>query len=448
MSAKRKEDNLRYEFLPAALEITETPAHPFGRIVLWSIISLIIVALLWSYFGRIDIVATARGRVVPDGSVKIVQSSAGGVTTAIKVGDGDTVKKGDLLVELDTTSTAVDVASAERNLATARLERDVLKKLAAGESIDGTIDESSAPAEVKEDIRALARSQATSHQVERQFASASVSQARDQLNRENSNLSSAQANLNDARKNRDQVQAAYDQATVSDKATLQFQLSAAQSRVDSAESTVQTMQDRVSQARSGLTQAQSSLASVDNNNGTTALGSVVEQDKIIAELENTLAKAKKTVEDQSVYAPVSGTVMSLAVNTLGGVVTPGQQLAIIVPDNTPLVIEASLQNQDIGFVHVGQKVAVKLDTYSFQRYGMLTGKVVSISPDAVQDEATGASTYKMKVALENTKSTKGVDIKLLSGMTVSSEIKTGDRRIISFFLDPLVAGLDSSLKSR
>lgn len=448
MSAKRKEDKLRYEFLPAALEITETPAHPFGRIVLWSIIALIIVALLWSYFGRIDIVATARGRVVPDGSVKVVQSSAGGVTTAIKVSDGDTVKKGDLLVELDATSTEVDVASAERNLATARLERDVLKKLTAGESVDSIIDESSAPAEVKEDIRALAHSQASAHQVQRQFASAGVSQARDQLARENINLTSAQTKLNEARTNRDQIQSAYDQAIGLDKATLQSQLNTANSRVEAAETTVQTMQDRVSQARSSLTQAQGTLATVDSTNGTSMLGSVVDQDKLIAQLENTLAKAKKTVEDQSVYAPVSGMVMSLAVNTLGGVVTPGQQLAIIVPIDTPLVIEASLQNQDIGFVHVGQMVAIKLDTYSFQRYGTLTGKVVSISPDAVQDETTNSLTYKMKIALEGTKSSKDVNVELLSGMSLTSEIKTGNRRIISFFLDPLIAGLDEGFKSR
>lgn len=446
--ARQKIDNLKYEFLPSALEITETPANKLGPLVLWILVALIIIALAWSYFGRIDVVATARGKIAPDGNVKVVQASAGGVVTAIKVSDGDTVKEGDLLVGLDATSTQADVASVERNLATARLERDVLKQLAAGEGVDATIDASNAPAEVKEDVRALARSQASSYQVQRQFAAAGVSQAREQLNREKTNLSNAQASLNDARQNQQQTQATYDQATGLDKVALQSQLTNANTRVASAEGTVQTMQDRVTQAQSGLTQAQGNLATIDNNNGTSILGSVVDQDKTIAELESTLEKAKKTVEDQSVYAPVNGTVMMLAVNTLGGVVSAGQQLAIIVPKDTPLVIEASLQNQDIGFVHVGQKVAVKLDTFSFQRYGTLTGEVVSISPDAVQDEVTGVSTYKMKIAIKSTKSSKDRDIDLLSGMSVTSEIKTGDRRIISFFLDPLIAGTEDSFKVR
>lgn len=419
---RNKKDNLKYEFLPSALEITETPPNKYGSIVLWILVLLIVTALVWAYFGRIDIVATARGKVVPDGSVKVVQASAGGVVTAINVSDGDTVKEGELLVELDATSTQADVASIESSLATARLERDVLKKLASGESIDTVIDESSVSPEIKEDIRALARSQGSSYQVERQFAVATVSQAREQLNRENTNLTNAQNNLNEARTNQQPTQA--------------------------AESTVQTMTDRVAQARSALNQAQANLASIDSNNGTTTLGSVLDQDKAIADLESSLQKAKKTVEDQSVYAPVNGTIMTLAVNTVGGVVNPSQQLAIIVPDDTPLIVEASLQNQDIGFVSVGQKVALKLDTFSFQRYGTLEGKVKSISPDAVQDETTGFSTYKMKIEVVSNKSSKEKEIQLLSGMAVTSEIKTGDRQIISFFLDPLIAGTQESMRVR
>jgi len=445
---RKKNDNLKYEFLPSALEIAETPPNKFGQLVLWIIITLIVTALTWSYFGRIDIIAITRGKVVPDGSVKVLQSAVGGVVTAIKVSDGDTVKEGDLLVELDATSTQSDVASAERNLETAQLKRDVLKKLAAGESIDSVINDSSAPAEVKEDIRALASSQVSSYQVERQFASTSLSSAREQSNKENTNLSNAQSGLNDARQNQEDAQTAYDKAAALDKLTLQSQLTSANSRVVSAASTVQTMQDRAVQAQATFVQAQASLASIDNKNDTSTLGSVVDQDKTIADLEKTLSAAKKTVKDQSVYAPVSGTVMTLAVNTIGGVISAGQQLAIIVPTDTPLVIEASLQNQDIGFVHVDQKVTIKLDTFSFQRYGTLSGKVLRISPDAVQDQKTGVSTYNMKIAIENNTSSKGKDIKLLSGMSVTSEIKTGDRRIISFFLDPLIAGTDESFNVR
>jgi hemolysin D len=444
----KKNDTLKYEFLPAALEITETPPNKFGYIVLWMLIALIFIALAWAYFGRIDVIATATGKVIPDGNVKVVQSSAGGVVTTIKVNDGDTVKKGDLLVSLDATTSEGDVTTIEKSLAIARLERDVMRAVASGNDVNQVIDASDAPDDAKNDLRSLAQSEVSAYQVQRQFATVAVSQASTQLASENKNLASAKAALISAQQTQQPLQAQYDAASGTDKTTLQTQLSYANSLVRSASDTVDTMQDRVTSAQSTLNSAQSSLAQLDGANSSNSLSTVVDQDKTIADLEGQLEKAKKTVADQSMYSPVDGTVMSLAVNTLGGVVSAGQQIAIVVPTNTPLLIEASLANADVGYVHVGQRVAIKVDTFSFQRYGILEGEVKSISPDAVQNEQTGALTYTLKVHIKSTTSSKDQTIALQSGMSVTSEIKTDDRRIISFFLDPLIKGLDTSLKSR
>lgn len=443
-----KKDRLKYEFLPSALEITETPPNKFSQIVLWTLIVFIVAALAWSYFGRIDIIATARGKVVPDGNVKIVQSPAGGVVTQIKAREGDVVKKGDLLASLDSTSTQGDVASLERSLATIKLERDIMRNVVNGQSIAEIIQSSNAPADVKADVKALADSKVSSFHMQRQFASVAVSQASEQLARESNNLSNAENTLVSAKESLKAAQVAYDAASSANKQALQTQITYFNNLAKSANETVETMLGRVSNAKSALNQAQSSLAQLDGNNDTTTLSTVLDQDKNIMQLEAELQKAKKSVEDQSVYAPVDGKLMSLAINTVGGVVSGGQQLAIVVPTGTTLIIEASLQNQDIGFVHTGQRVAVKVDTFSFQRYGLLEGEVVSISPDATQDEKTGALTYKIRVSVDDDVSSKDKAIPLQPGMSVTSEIKTGDRRIISFFLDPLIAGLDSGLKAR
>ena len=443
-----RNDKLKYEFMPSALEITETPPNKLSQTVLWILIVFIVAALAWSYFGRIDVIATARGKVVPDGNVKIVQSPAGGVVTEIKARDGDTVKKGDLLVSLDSTTTQGDVASIERSHATAKLERHVMRQVAAGQNVENVIRDSNAPADIKEDVKALASSKVSSFQVQRQFASVAVSQTSAQLVRENTNFANAQANLASAKESQRALQAAYDAASITDKPAFQSQLAYANNLAKSASDTVDTMHDRVVTAKTAHNQAQASLAQLDGNNGMSTLSTVIDQDKAIEQLEADLQRAKKNVEDQSIYAPIDGKLMSFAVNTIGGVVSSGQQLAIVVPMDTPLIIEASLQNQDIGFVHVDQRVAVKVDTFAFQRYGLLEGKVVSISPDAIQDENTGALTYKMRVAIDSNKSSKETTIPLQPGMSITSEVKTGDRRIISFFLDPLIAGLDSSLKAR
>ena len=120
----------------------------------------------------------------------------------------------------------------------------------------------------------------------------------------------------------------------------------------------------------------------------------------------------------------------------------------IVPSNTPLIVEASLLNKDVGFVEIGQEVSVKFDTFPFQKYGTLKGKVMNISPDAVEDEKMG-TVYKLKISLEKQQMiVNGQNVNIVPGMTVSAEIKTGERRIIEFFLEPVIKYVDEGLKLR
>ena len=171
-------------------------------------------------------------------------------------------------------------------------------------------------------------------------------------------------------------------------------------------------------------------------------------DKKITALEGELEKARKSKQYQTLTSPVDGTIHGLASNTIGGVVTPAEPILTIVPDGTPLIIEASLLNKDVGFVDVNQEAAVKFDTFSFQKYGTIKGKVVNISPDSVDDEKLG-SVYKMKVKLEkNTINVQGKINNICSGMSVSVEIKTGERRIIEFFLEPIAKYAKDSIKLR
>jgi hemolysin D len=145
---------------------------------------------------------------------------------------------------------------------------------------------------------------------------------------------------------------------------------------------------------------------------------------------------------------VNGTVHGLATYTIGGIVKPAQDVVSIVPDGTPLIVEAMVQNKDIGFVKVGQETEVKLDTFSFQKYGTIRGKVIHLSPDAVEDEKLGP-VYKMRSSIERAiMRVDGKDVPVAPGMTASVEVKTGDRRIIEFFLSPIIKYARESLTLR
>jgi hemolysin D len=180
-------------------------------------------------------------------------------------------------------------------------------------------------------------------------------------------------------------------------------------------------------------------------------------------------KATQRTGLQSLTSPVDGVVQQLAVHTVGGVVTPAQSLLVVVPADTGLEIEAMVKNRDIGFIHVGQEAAIKIDTFDFTRYGLLHGKVTSVSQDAIikddpasKDEARVAPAangnsdskgqelvYAARVSLDHTQMQVDENLlKLSPGMAVTIEIKTGSRSVISYLLSPLFRYRQESLKER
>ncbi|WP_440994036.1 HlyD family efflux transporter periplasmic adaptor subunit [Cysteiniphilum litorale] len=165
-------------------------------------------------------------------------------------------------------------------------------------------------------------------------------------------------------------------------------------------------------------------------------------------LSNELNKYQLMQQAQSLSAPLSGFVQSLSVHTIGAVVTPAQILMQIIPKDSPLEVNAMISNKDIGYVHEGQKVQVKIDTYPFTEYGLLTGEIVEISDDAIDDQHLGL-VFKVIAKLDSTTLHKqGKEFSIRSGMTVTVEVKTGERRIIEYFLSPLTKAFKESLHER
>ena len=442
-----KRDRLQYEFLPAAEEIVETPAAPLGALVVWLVALLLTVALAWSYFGRIDIVAVANGKISTEGSTKIIQPAISGVVTNINVREGQRIKKGETLLALDKTTAEKDVATANQSLNAARVERDILRRLAIGGKTDEIINNADLPDEAKAILRQFASSQTALSAARQQAVNGTISNYQQQLQFNQQAKNQLETNAQNLKNRKAEIEKRLPNANPVDKLRLQNELSNIDQRITSADSAVLGQNQQLLQSQSALTQAQNQSQTQIAETNSAFSNQIIAAEKRIIELENNLVKARQVLAQTTIAAPVDGTVLSLTVKTIGGVVNAGQQLAQIVPEKVSLYVDAALDNQDVGFVKPGQRVVVKVATYPFQRYGYLEGTVENISPDAIQDDKKGLI-YKAKIKLNDEKSSKQNQLKLLPGMSVSAEITTGQRRIIEFFLDPLMTKADESLKVR
>lgn len=447
MSIPKRDRRLQYEFLPAAEEIIETPAAPFGAVVIWLTTILLALALAWAYLGQIDIVAVGNGRVSAEGSVKVVQSASYGVVKRITAQEGQRVHKGDVLVELDKTTAEKELATTAQSLNIARAERDILRRLAMGNGADDIINSAGVSDEAKAVLREFTTSQLALASAKEQALKGSIASHQRQLQFNQQTKAQLEGEVQKLKDRQTKVKQKLESANAIERIRLQNELDTLEQRITTANSAATSQGQQVLQSQLTLAQAQSqSQVSLAETNSSIS-GQVIAQEQRIAELENNLAKAKRALEQTTITAPVDGTILALNTRTIGGVVNVAERIAQIVPDNDLLYVDVTLDNQDVGFIRVGQRVVIKVATYPFQRYGYLEGTVENISPDAIQDEKKGL-VYKAKVKLSGANSSKKNRLKLLPGMSVSAEITTGKRRIIEFFLDPLMTHVDDSLKVR
>jgi membrane fusion protein, hemolysin D len=454
------------EFLPAALEIIETPASPAGRTIAGAIILFLCIGLGWSVIGHVDIIATAPGRVIPTGKTKLIQPLETGVVRKIHVGDGATVSEGDVLVEMDPTANEADETRLKRDLAQDRLDIARLTALLAGDP-----DRFLSPEGADEGLSATARRQMEEQSAEQEAKLAGldrqIAQKRAEAAEVSASIGKIEATLPIVKGQRDIREAAM---KVEFGSRLMF--------LQAEQQYVELQHDLLVQQR--------------RREETTEAISVLERQRVqavaeyrkslLADLAKARAQANEHGEEarkaaqkrelQTLRAPVDGTVQQLGVHTVGGVVTPAQLLMVIVPRDAHLEIEATLPNKDIGFVHAGQPVEVKVETFNFTRYGLIHGTVASVSRDVVapdinvgdartgrgpdaeipkdeQERQSRQPAYVAHITLaETTIDTEQGMTALEPGMAVTAEIKTGERRVIEYLLSPLLRYRHEAIRER
>jgi hemolysin D len=453
-------------FLPAALEIVETPPSPVGRAIGATIILLFCVTLIWASAGTIDIVASATGKIVPSGRTKVIQPFETGVVRSIRVQDGQAVKAGDVLIELDPTVNAADRDHLHNDRLAEQLNIARLRAALAGDenSAAGFVPPAEADAALVNAQRQLLLNQVAEHRAK------IAALARQQAQKEAEQGTTA-ATIHKLETTIPVIQQRVDiRKTLMDK-----ELGSKLTYFETLQLLVEQQEDLAVQ-KSHLQEAEAAAAAIRETRGQaeaeyrhTLSDELAKAEQKANGLTQDLIKAEQKTKLQLLTAPVDGVVQQLAIHTVGGVVTPAQSLLMIVPSDSRLEIEAMVSNRDVGFVHAGQEAEIKIDTFNFTRYGLLNGQVLTVSQDAVirdrkqdrsDDRGLGAQNdtsepkgqelnYTARISLDRARmQIEDRMVNLSPGMAATVEIKTGSRTILSYLLSPLLRYRQETLRER
>ncbi len=462
-------------FLPAALEIIETPASPVGRAIGLLIVAAAVTAVTWASLSKIDIVTSAPGRIVPVGRSKIVQPFQEGIVQSIFVNDGDHVAAGEPLILLDPTQAKADALRLAQDLTGVELDRSRLEGLRA---VLGTANSPvllDVPADATQDAIAAASAQMQAQALEEAGKLADLDQ---QIAEKQSEVKQAIASIAKVTTDKPFLQQVAGMRTtlLKDQVGSKLDWLNAEEQLADTGPNIALAQAQESSALANVDALEQARAETQAEYAKGILSDLEQADQKIDESTQDLIKAQQQVALTTLRAPIAGTVQQLTIHTVGGVVSPAQALLTIVPDSQQLMVEASVKNQDIGFVHVGQEAQVKIGAFDFTRFGAIKGTVVSISHDVVdqlpnqapandgygagadqspQDPTTGTASsnnaapqepeYVAHIALSQTSIMTDAGLaQLQPGMGVTADIKTGRRSVISYLLSPFAHQIDEA----
>lgn len=457
------------DFLPAALSLQEKPAHPAPRIAMHLVLGFAALAVVWSIFGKVDIVATASGKIIPNDRIKVIQPLETAMVKAIHVRDGQAVKAGDVLVELDATMAQADTDRTRVDWQQAQLDATRAKAMLEA------LNHNSVSATMNDPLNGEVPDRFAGAQ---RFLTGQFSEYRSKFQQLNAELAQHEAERSATLEQKNKLeqtlplitQRANDLKDLLDKNYIARHeyLEKEQARIE-MQRDLAAVNAKLAELDAVMLTTKRQKESLTAETQRTQLDQLHEAEQKMASYQQEFIKASGRREAMTLTASVDGTVQQLAIHTIGGVVTPAQQLMVIVPKENALEVEAFVQNKDIGFVNAGQEAQIKVETFSFTKYGTIPGEVLHVSNDAIQqdnkpqtqpqnnssfassdsEKASGGLVYSARVKLErSTMQVEGKTINLTPGMAVTVEIKTGKRRLIEYFLSPLIQYKDESLRER
>lgn len=433
----RKDD--AHEFKPTMAEIEDQPTSPLGRVVFWVVVAAMVFFASWMCIGKVDVVVSARGMVIPEGDVKILQPLDTGVVGAILCREGNLVKRNQVLMEIDPSITAPELASKRESLQYLELEKMRLNA-SLGKEVFRPDRNAFDPGSLK---------------TQEELYRSSVESLKRQLEVKKSELGKIEEDIRSAAKDQEYNAALLQLALDREKRLQAVADIISKNEYEKALNEVLTYRNNVellTHKLEGLTQQKNQvlqeIAYIKENFRAATLKEYSDKDKAATEIRSEIDQTFFKNEKQKILSPVDGYVSNLYFHTIGGVVTPAQKLMTIVPFGAPLIVKATVLNKDIGFIKEGMDVSIKIDTFEFQKYGILKGRVRNIAKNSIEDEKLGPVYEVFINPLETTVMVNKKQLSITSGMSLTAEMKVSQRRIIEFFIYPLIKCLDEGIKVR
>lgn len=430
-------------FSSEAIAMQTRPPLLIARMVSLTLCAVAVLSIVYACLNTVDIVVTAQGRVIPTGRSKVIQPVDAGLVRSIAVRDGQKVKSGEILVELDPTTTSADRDRLQREVWEAEADVARHSALMAGQNqmtvADGT------PKEVALNQQAMLVSRLAEHRARLATLRADVERRRADRDAINASLDQLGLSLPLVRRKSETREELALLGHISDAGVIDSRLELINVEKELA---VQRNRQRESQAALRTALLQAEQADAEFLARTSA--DLMEATKRREAARQELIKANQRRDLQVLRSPINGLVQQLTVTTVGGVVTQAQALMTIVPESSVLEVDAQVLNADAGHVKAGQRVINKVETFDFTRYGYLEGEVLWVGTDAVIDPHLGP-VYPVRIRLADTitpNAYNGMRGRIAAGMNITSEIRVGQRRLIDFFLSPLLRYQQEALRER
>ena len=426
-------DKIRYNsFLPSHLSILKTPPSYLAKSIAISISVGVFIAIIWSYFGKLDIQATTQGKLIVSGRTQLIQAFELSRLQQIHVADGQIVQKGDPLLSVKVLGVDQDILSLNYQHNFQLSERIIHHALLNDQLIEST------PLFTQLSVHEQNNASTSYQSIKNEYDSL-INELNNEIELNRVNYQARASELKDVnvliinvKKRLDAHHSLNQKKLISQKEYLEQERELLIAKKEKT-----TKQSELSILNSQHHSLQEKLNRIKTQKHQEWDEKYKQAEFKRVSLEQELIKSQERNQLEIIRAPVNGTVQQLATHTLGAVLQPAQQLMAIVPNNDVQLAEVKILNKDIGFIQEGQSAIVKIDAFPYTRYGTIEGKVLSISRDSTQDENLGLVFLGQIGLNKNELIVEGNQIELTPGLSIVAEIKTEKRRIIDYLLSPI-----------
>ncbi len=417
----KKDEDLKYDFLPSAIEIIEKPASPLGKTIIIIISIFVISIIIWAMIAKIDVIVVSNGNIVPVDGIKVVDSNVNGEIVSINKGEGDIVKEGDEILILENVNGDFEEENIKSELELNKLKLEIINNKINNTLSDEIYKKYNIDSNKIEEIK-------LQENIEK-------SQREEEYNSYLDSLNKTEEQINEIKKEIDSDKEKYDKLKTETSTIISSY----------KDSILDDIKNKENQIKSLENEKEDYIKQRENSEQEYKLSMIEKRNQIeenIKSEENNLEALENNNSKYTIKSPVNGVILNANYNTVGSYINQSKSIAEIVSSDSELKIETYITNKDIARIEKGQKVVIKLEAYDYQKYGTLDGTIDYISPSAIVDKELGA-VYKVKIKFDKNQNS---NIEVLPGMTVTLETKSGKQRIIEYFLEPFKKNIDNALK--